>query len=207
LRYAVMLSKTPLAALVSVLAAAAALFLPAHAFADCIDIPNLLAELPPERVTPNQTTLAFSYDIRRSEYSVIVSRGGREFAYAALPLQRNCHPGTLRWESDEFVLLERGCGTFCWGVEALGTTDQRRQSIFRPIHFDSARHMVISYPEWDTIAVRSLISGYEQTIPTARHCESSAEICFEPRLEGDSIVYAWQDGARYAVPLDETLIN
>jgi hypothetical protein len=96
---------------------------------------------------------------------------------------------------------------FCWGVEALGTTDQRRQSIFRPIHFDSARHMVISYPEWDTIAVRSLISGYEQTIPTARHCESSAEICFEPRLEGDSIVYAWQDGARYAVPLDETLIN
>jgi hypothetical protein len=177
------------------------------ASADCSDIPNLLAELPIESVTPKQTHLTYSYNINESEYSVSVRRDAGSYLYAGLPLERNCHPGTLRWESGEFVLLERGCGTFCWGVEVLSTTAQRRFSIFRPVEFFAERKLVVSYPEWDAIGVSSLATGYVQSVPTALHCQSSAEVCFDVRIEGDSLIYVWQNGSEFAVPLDRRLFE
>jgi hypothetical protein len=181
--------------------------LPFAASADCVDVPNVVAELPKENVTPNGVKLTFSYDIERSEYSVAVSHGSESYFYSGLRLQMNCHPAQLRWESDDFVLLERGCGTFCWNVDALGTTLQRRFLISRPIAFDAARALVLSYPEWDTIGVLNLATGHQQTIETARHCESSAEVCFDAYPKGNALIYVWQDGAEFSVPLDERLFR
>jgi hypothetical protein len=177
------------------------------ASADCADIPNLMAELPRERLTPNGTHLAFSYDIERSSYSVTVRRDAESFVFADLQLKPTCHPGDLRWESDEFVALERGCGSFCWGVDILATTAQRRFNVFRPLAFLAERKLVVSYADWDVIGVTSLATGYVQLIPTARHCLGSTEVCFEAGIEGDSLVYVWQDGNELSVPLDGRLFE
>ena len=84
---------------------------------------------------------------------------------------------------------------------------QRRFSIFRPVDLFAERKLVVSYPEWDTIGVSSLATGHVQSISTVPHCESSAEVCFAVRLEGDSLVYVWRDGREFSVPLDRRLFD
>jgi hypothetical protein len=174
-----------------------------NVYADCSE---LFPESPTAVVTPNGAQLAFAYDLLQHEYSVTASRTGDSYVYQGLRLQADCQPGGVRWESDDFVLLESGCGGFCWVIEALGTTAQRRFSIPYGIDFDAQRNLVVSY-QGEAIGILSLTTGYEQRIPTQRRCRNSSDVCYSVRIGRDALAYTWEDGREVSISLDERLFH
>jgi hypothetical protein len=183
----------------------AALLVPSsNASAGCIDVLNVRKELPYDVATPMGKSLSYFYNLDREQYVVFLSRNGEEATpHGPFVLQRNCHPATLKWESESFVLFEAGCGTFCWTVDALSMAGQT-QSVFRPLDFDASRNLILFYAEQDVIGVRNLATLREQKIRTNSPCESASDLCFsDARFSGDRVTYR-QDGRLVTAILEPT---
>ena len=180
--------------------------------ARCVDVVDVAIELPHHFVTPNNTGVSYLYDLEKEEYFVSWAKNGhRGGPYGPFTLTRGCATATIKWESNEYLLLTSGCGTFCWYVLALPLTKNTKNyiKIDHPLAFDGTRNLLAYYNAKDIIHVRSLISGYEQEIRTAYECESASYLCFEDtRITGTSIEYTWRynpDEQVLSVLLDEQL--
>jgi len=189
-----------------------ALVVAADASAQCIDVVNVRSDLPHEVTTPNGTSVSYFYNLANDQYVVLTaSDGGREVSHGPFVLTRGCVPGHLQWESAEFVLLQAGCGTFCWYVSALPLhgEDLSQQTIQRPLAFDADRNLVVSYSQQDTITITNLVSGKQQHTPTARQCLSASEVCFTVEFTGDELTYTWKYAPleTFLVQLDGDLIS
>ena len=180
--------------------------------ARCVDVLDVPIELPHHFVTPNNTGVSYFYDLEKEEYFVSWAKNGhRGGPYGPFTLTPGCATATIKWESNEYLLLTSGCGTFCWYVLALPLTKNTKNyiKIDHPLAFDGTRNLLAYYHAKDIIHVRSLISGYEQEIRTAYECESASSLCFEDtRFTGTSIEYTWRhnpDEQVLSVLLDEQL--
>lgn len=182
--------------------------------ARCVDVVDVATELPHHFVTPKNTGVSYLYDLEIEEYFVSWAKDGyRGGPYGPFTLTRGCAPAIVQWESNEYLLLQAGCGTFCWYVLAFPLTKNTEDyiKIDRPLAFDGTRNLLAYYYAKDIIRVRSLISAYEQEIRTAYECESASGLCFEDtRFTGTSLEYTWRynpAGQVLTVLLDEQLIG
>jgi len=182
--------------------------------ARCVDVVDVATELPHHLVTANNTGVSYLYDLEKEEYVVSWTKDGKTGGpYGPFILTRGCAPAKVQWESNEFLLLQAGCGTFCWYVVALPlTTDTEDYTrIERPLAFDGARNLLAYYHAKDTIRVRSLRSGYEQDIRTSYECESASGLCFDSAwFTETSLEYTWQynpKGEVLSALLDEQLVS
>ena len=92
--------------------------------AACIDVVDVEAELPQNLVTSNNTGVSYSYNLEREQYHVSWGKEGNSGGpYGPFTLTRGCAPAKVKWESDAFLLLEAGCGTFCWYVLVFPLTE------------------------------------------------------------------------------------
>jgi hypothetical protein len=172
------------------------------ATAACIDVLDVRKELPYDVETPEGKQLSYFYNLEREQYVIRLSIGAEDATtHGPFSLQRSCLPGRLRWESRDFVLLESGCGTFCWLVDVLSTSGET-QRVFRPLDFDGQRNLVLFYAEKDTLGVRDLATRRERRSRTAEACESASGLCFtDARFDGDAVTYTWDDGQVFRAPL------
>ena len=124
--------------------------------AKCIDVLQP-GELPREITTQNGTTLTFAYQFAEDEaYSISWAKsavaGG---PIGPFPLQPGCGIPDVLAESNEFILLQKGCGTFCWYAEVLGVALTGASAVvgyerlWRPLAFDTARNTSrLRMPDW-----------------------------------------------------------
>lgn len=176
------------------------------AMAACIDVLDVRNELPYVLETPEGKTLSYFYNLEREQYVILLSLGEEDATtHGPFSLQRNCLPGRLRWESSDFVLIESGCGTFCWLVDVLSGSGRTRR-VFRPLDFDEERNLLLFYAEQDTLGVENLVTQREQRIRTAEACESASSLCFAAaRFDGNEVTYTWDDGRVFRAPLDDAV--
>jgi hypothetical protein len=169
----------------------------ARAKADCTEHPEWEAELPHEVDTPKGNHVSYRYDWPGGTYFVVVTRGGRDGVQRGpYPLTTGgCFAAKLEWESEQFVILTAGCGSFCWwGVAIPLASDRKPVDTFRPFAFDPERNLLAYYPEPDVIAVVNVATGREQAVRTPAHCPSVSGTCFDDKLElsGGRLRYVWK---------------
>jgi len=189
------------------------LLLSTGASAQCIRVVDAAAELPHVVQTPGGATIRYFYNLELESYLVIASRG--DFTASAngpFHLSLACAPARLRWENDDFVLLEGACGTFCWYVDLIPVAPARAaQRVERPLAFDAESSLLAWYADKDLIRVRNVVTGIEQEIRTAYECESASGLCFEDMaFDGDRLLYTWRlnpDGVRLELALDSQLFE
>lgn len=180
--------------------------------AQCIDVVDVATELPHNIVTPNGTSISYFYNLESEQYLLLWSRGEQSGGpYGPYTLTRACAPAQLRWENDRYLLLEAGCGTFCWEVAVIplapgGAEDLK---IMRPLAFDAERSLLAFYADKDIIRVRNLLTGREQDIRTAYECDSYSGLCFQDlRFVGNELQYVWRydpAGPILTAPLDASV--
>ena len=162
----------------------------------CIDVVDEAAELPRRVSTPARVELEYVYDLAAETYTVrVAGPGAGAGPFGPFFLTRGCMPAALEWESADYVLLQAGCGTFCWYVLVLPVTGTEARRVERPLAFDAARNLLATYHAQDLIRVSSLITGATHDIPTKYACPSSQGPCFEnPTFAGNTFSYTWWDG-------------
>ena len=186
--------------------------LPLAAPAQCIAVVDVAQELPHQVRTPAGTHLLYFYNLELETYLVIVSRDGFDSPpNGPYHLSLACLPAMPRWESDDFVLLEGGCGTFCWYVDVIPVSlEPEPVRVDRPLAFDAGSNLLAYYADKDLIHVRNLVSGVEQAIQTAHVCESASGLCFEDtEIDNGQLSYTWRLNpaeARFEVDLDTGLL-
>jgi hypothetical protein len=183
---------------------AAAIVLPfARAEADCSAHPEWEAELPHEVDTPNGNHVSYRYDWPAETYFVVVTRGGRDGVQRGpYHLTTGCFAAKLEWESEQFVVLSAGCGSFCWwGVAIPVAPDREPVSMGRPFAFDSERNLIAYYPEPDVIKVMNVATRREQRVRTPAQCPTASGTCFDDKLDlsGGRLRYVW----KYWLPLPD----
>ena len=164
--------------------------------AGCIDVVDAELELPHRIVTARHTSISYQYDLGREQYVVSWSKGGgRGASYGPFTLTRGCAPAKIKWESENFLLLTAGCGTFCWYVLVLPITTsiEHHKRIERPLTFDESRDLLAHYCDKDIICVESLLTGWQQRIRTEHKCDSASGLCVdEVRITETSLEYRWR---------------
>lgn len=181
--------------------------------AACIDVVDLSVELPAQVSTPANTIISFDYDLVDDQYSLSLHKGSSESErFGPFPLTMSCGTATVRWESDDFLLLERACGTFCWYAKIFYLADTPApnvasyQRIERPLAFDGNTDRLAYYHSQNLIRVRNLRTGDEQEIRTKYDCEYYSGLCFgDVQITGQQLQYSWvsdQNGERISVVLD-----
>lgn len=168
--------------------------------ASCIDF-MIPGEFPPEIITEDGTKLTFSYQFGDNEtYSYSWAKGSLNGGSTGPnSLQPSCKIPQIAHENSEFLILENGCGTFCWYFEILGlypigpSNIATYQIIYRPLAFDSDRNLIAYYQDKDLIGIKNLLSGYEQIFKTENLCESWSGLCFsDVTFTSDSLSYKWE---------------
>jgi hypothetical protein len=141
--------------------------------ADCIDIAGIENELPSGFTTKGNVQISYQYKLEKNEFSLSWRLGERsEGPFGPFPLTMSCGIPSLKWENANFLLFERGCGTFCWYVKAFSLATQEEyqtpmyQRIDRPLAFDSKRNLLAYYHSQNVIHLKNLVSGYEQEVIT-----------------------------------------
>lgn len=189
-----------------------------NAFADCIDIPNIEDELIPAYTTIGNVQISFEYNIEKSEYTLswdnTIRHGG---PFGPFPMTMSCGIPSLKWENNDFVIFDRGCGTFCWYVKifSLGTAQTHSvpeyQQIERPLAFDTKRNLLAYYHSQDEIHIKNLLSGYEQILKTAYECEYYSGLCFKDvGFSNDKLEYTWilnPTDEKLSHPLEQALLE
>ena len=187
------------------LVGAAAILLPfARARADCAAHPEWEADLPHEVDTPEGNHISYRYDWPTESYFVLATRGGGDgVPRGPYPLTTGgCFAAQVEWESEKYVVLTAGCGSFCFrGVAIPITVDREPVSIERPFAFDPERNLVAYYPEPDVIEVINLATGQKQAVRTPAHCPTVSGTCFDDKLylAGGRLRYVW----KYWLPLPD----
>lgn len=177
--------------------------------ADCIDVVDEASELPHQVTTPGGVDLTYAYDLKPETYSVAWRRGDQAGGpYGPFTLTRGCMPAVLEWESDAFVLLQAGCGTFCWYVLVVPLSGEGDVvTVDRPLAFHAGRNLLATYHDKDVIRVSNLLTGRSQDITTVHTCESWSGVCFtEVKMDDTHIEYTWMinpDGEVITAALDE----
>lgn len=189
------------------------------AYAKCIDVLRP-GELPSEITSQNGVKLTYSYRFEEDEtYFISWARGSVSGGpIGPFHLQPSCQIPRIYDESNEFILLEKGCGSFCWYVDVLGLISSSEsntgsyESVERPLAFDAVRNLLAHYPRKDFIAIKNLLTGYEQVFPTKNVCQSGSGLCFSDiTIRSNSLEYSWESngidaGEIISQPLDEGLI-
>lgn len=182
--------------------------------AACIDVVDVEAELPQNLVTSNNTGVSYSYDLEREQYHVSWGKEGNSGGpYGPFTLTRGCAPAKVKWESDAFLLLEAGCGTFCWYVLVFPLTESNgdHTRIERPLAFDDTRNLLAYYHAKDIIRIENLINGQQQEVRTVYTCDSASGLCIEEvRFTDTSLEYKWRydpDSRPLSVLLEEQLFD
>jgi hypothetical protein len=180
--------------------------------ARCIDVVDAQLELPYHIVTAKNTGISYRYNLEQEQYEVSWSINGVEGGpYGPFTLTRSCAPAKVAWESDNFLLLSAGCGTFCWYVLALPmiSSIEDHIKIERPLAFDESRDLIAHYCDKDLVCVESLLTGQQQRIRTEHECDSASGLCIEQvRITATSLEYKWRytpDGQALVAPLDARL--
>ncbi len=187
---------------------------PVFSHSACIDVVDLRVELPPQSVTDSGVMLSYQYDLISDQYSLSWTRQGTTSQmFGPFPMTMSCGTPSVRWENEEFLLMGRGCGTFCWYVkifylvENAGNEVPYYQRIESPLAFDPERNLLAYYHAQDVIGVRNLISGQTQLIDTAYACEFRSGLCFnDVRFDGQLLRYNWRRGQQ-GEPLSAPLAN
>ncbi len=179
-----------------VLLGTAAIVLPfARAKADCAEHPEWAAELPHEVDTPKGNHISYRYDWPNESYVIVVTRGGGDGVTRG-PYHLTtggCFAAKIEWESEEFVVLTAGCGTFCWWGEALPVIQDRKPvSVDRPSAFDAERNLLASYGGTNTIIVTNVSTRREQVVRTPVDCPMSGECFTKLHFEDGRLRYIWQ---------------
>lgn len=187
--------------------------------AGCIDVlrPN---ELPSQVTTAAGIKVDYSYNLEKEEYFVSwVKDTARAGPFGPFILQRSCHPAAIVNESNEFLILEANCGTFCWyyDIFSLATAVNSRivpyQKVWRPLAFDSERNLLANYDSQDLILIKNLITEYEQKVPTAYKCDTGSGLCFrDVTFKNNSLEYIWRSaglngGELIRWPLDDRVTH
>ena len=177
--------------------------------AACIDVVDFATELPASITTAGGTTIAYDYDLQRDHYTMSwqtrISRGG---PFGPFAMTMSCGTVGLRWETDEFLVFTRGCGTFCWYAKIFGLipgTEPYRK-IDRPLAFDVVSDLLAVYSSQDTIEVRNLQTDYTQSI-TTEQCQFASGLCFsDVTFTEQTLTYTWRSsGEQFSVNLDSDL--
>jgi hypothetical protein len=193
------------------------LLIPLNTMAICINVVDLATELPPEFTTKENVQISFQYDLNLDTYTLTWKQGNRSGGpFGPFSLTMSCGTPELKWENKNFLLFERGCGTFCWYVKIFSLLPDEFQEvpeyqrIERPLAFDSDRNLLAYYYSQDTIHVKNLVSGYEQVVNTAYKCEFYSGLCInEVQFNNDSLEYNWRlnpSGEKISVSLEDRLI-
>lgn len=170
--------------------------------AACIDVVDLSTELPAQITTARGTGVSFIYDFDTDHYSLSWQKDSFDSEwYGPFPLTMACGTSAVRWESSQFLLLESGCGTFCWYTNIFQLSDiastqaPAYQRIERPLAFDEKRNLLVYYYSQNLIHIRNLNTGLEQEIQTAYECEFASGLCFgDVRFSEDELLYSWHRG-------------
>jgi hypothetical protein len=191
------------------------------AVADCADF-MVPGEYPDEIITRKGTTLTFSYEFGdRETYSYSWAKGSTSGGpIGPNSLQPGCKIPSISHESDEFLLLEKGCGSFCWYFVVLGltptgdSTTATHEIIYLPLAFDADRNLVAYYLQPDTISIKNLLTGYKQIFATEYNCESGSGLCFSNvTFTSESLEYRWESptgigpGELLSKQFDESLLS
>lgn len=176
------------------------------------DVVDLATELPPRFMTKAGVIVSYEYDLKRDEYQLSWRRNNAHGGpFGPFHLTMSCGTPTLAWETDEFLLFERGCGTFCWYVKvfALGPAGVPYQKIDSPLAFYRASNLLAYYQSQDVVHVKNLVSGYEQSIATAFKCDFYSGLCFSDVSIGyKTLTYTWRaTGEIITVGLSAALFN
>jgi hypothetical protein len=169
----------------------------ARAEADCAGHPEIDEYVPHEVDTPKGNHISYRYDFVNGNYFVVVTRGSGEGVPRG-PYELTtggCLAAKVEWESEQFVVLSAGCGTFCWWGEAIPVASNRKPvNMFRPFAFDPERNLIAYYPEPDVITVINVATGREQSMWTPAHCPSVSGTCFDEKLDlsGGRLRYVWK---------------
>lgn len=186
-----------------------ALFCDSTIEARCIDVVDVQLELPHHLITDRNTGITYQYKLEQEQYVVSWSKDGRQGGpYGPFTLTRGCVPAKMEWESENFLLLVAGCGTFCWYALVLPMTsdieDHRR--IERPLAFDESRDLMAYYCDKDIVCIESLLTGQQQRIQTEQECESASGLCIdEVTITETSLEYKWRyspDEQPFSAPLE-----
>ena len=180
--------------------------------AGCTDVVDFTTELPPRFITKAGVIVSYEYDLKRDEYQLSWRRNNAHGGpFGPFHLTMSCGTPALEWETDEFLLFGRGCGTFCWYVKvfALGPTGLPYQKIDRPLAFHLGSNLLAYYQSQDVIHVKNLASGYEQSIATAFKCDFYSGLCISDVSFGyKSLTYTWRyTGENITVDLSPALFN
>lgn len=184
--------------------------------AACIDV-VVPGELPVAITTDQGIDISYSYYLEKEEYSVSLRRGDVEIGtFGPFILNRGCKPAMFAGESREYLILENGCGTFCWYFKIFSlvpratTVNKPYRKVNRPLRFDSKRNLLAYYQSKVLIQIMNLNTGYVQDIKTAFVCESYSGLCFTDVHIGDSTLeYTWiynPQGKRLSVALESGLL-
>ncbi len=168
-----------------------------HARAICIDVVDLSVELPATVMTDGGLQLSYEFDLRADTYLLSIS--GPEVntdQFGPFPLTMSCGTPAPRWENDDFLITEAGCGTFCWYARIYALTGQigaeRYQRIERPLAFHTETNLLAFYLDKDLIRVTNLLTGASQDLLTAYECEYYSGLCFDSvSLERGMLSYRW----------------
>lgn len=186
--------------------------------ADCIDIAGIEDELQSEFITEGKVHVSFHYKLEKNQYSLSWKRGERQGGpFGPFPLTMSCGTPSLEWANEDFLIFERGCGTFCWYVKVFSLTEHemhqvpKYQRIARPLAFDSKRNLLAYYHSKDVIHIKNLVSGFEQAVRTVYACETSSGLCFtDVTFNNDELEYTWRwnpAGEKVSHPLIQELLD
>jgi hypothetical protein len=183
-----------------------------QAVANCIEVVDLSTELPPRFISKAGVVVSYEYDLLRDEYQLSWrSKNVDGGPFGPFPLTMSCGTPALKWESSEFLLFERGCGTFCWYVKifALDPLGLPYQKIDRPLAFHQGSNLLAYYHSQDVIHVKNLASGQEQSIATELKCDFYSGLCFSDISFGyKSLEYTWRStGEIFTVDLSPALFD
>jgi hypothetical protein len=189
-----------------------------HVSANCADIAGIEDELPAELTTEGNVEISYQYNLVNNEFSLSWrTEEGTGGPFGPFPLTMSCGIPSLKWKNTDFLIFERGCGTFCWYVKVFSLTTHEKhetpayQRIDRPLAFDSRRNLLAYYQSQNVISIKNLVSGYEQQVSTIHACEYSSGLCFEDvNLVNDELQYRWiskATGKKISHPLDRELLE
>jgi hypothetical protein len=179
---------------------------PLGAAAACKDVVDLSTELPATFTTQGKVVISYQYDLMTDKYSLAWKRGdSSDGPFGPFPLTMSCGTASLKWETDQFLVFERGCGTFCWYAKVFALVDgaPRYQRIERPLSFHAASNVIAYYRTQDVIQLRNLVSGFELSVETASRCSFFSGLCIsDVSFDGNSLTYTWrQTGGHITVDL------
>lgn len=186
--------------------------------AACEVVVDFATELPPQTTTTRGVVISFEYDFLRDQYYLSWQKGNRQSElFGPFPFTMACATASVRWESDDYLLLERGCGTFCWYVKIFHLFDSGPfdipdyERVERPLSFDDERNLLAYYYAQDLIRVRNLNTGYEQEITTKYACEFASGLCISNvTFNGSTLNYNWrgsQTGEQISTLLSRELLQ